>query len=568
MLQLPLGESIPPRTAHAVSVSLPTWDDNVGWATGQKSTVGKMTTGYPRFFIHKSVGDLARVIASHATYMPNPQALLFPDKRIAEWCVEFLTDKVQPRTALDSLATADLVLDFSRDAITGSVLSPLSPAITAVIFSVDVLPFARQFWQHTGTGISSRKAEFCQRLFERKILIIDPGPIGRYRRDPSPPFVNAMPFAKDICDLEWFPRAQQVKLAMRRSIARIINRGAAETGMAPRSEQRHIVTERDVYLFPTGMNAIFTVHNFLLHARGSLKSISFGFPYVDTLKILEKFGPGCVFYGRASDDDLDHLESRLRAGERFLALFCEFPGNPLLACPNLKRIRRLADQYDFAVVVDDTIGTSVNVSVLPYVDVIATSLTKFFSGKCNVTGGSAVLNPKSRYFSRLKGVAMILYEDRYWFEDAFIMEANSHDFVSRIKRINFNAEALAELLRRHPLVKRVFYPKYNPDKANYEHCRLPSGGYGGLMSVVFHREADAVMFYDKLETAKGPSLGTNFTLTSPYVVLAHMKELDWAQALGVDPYLVRISVGLEDTDLLLATFTKALETAGNVLLGH
>ena len=113
----------------------------------------------------------------------------------------------------------------------------------------------------------------------------------------------------------------------------------------------------------------------------------FSFPYIDTLKILEKWGPGCLFYGHGSSTDLDDLERRCEAGERYLALFCEFPGNPLLKTPDLCRIRTLADRYDFAVVVDETIGNFVNVHVLPYADVVVSSLTKVFTGECNVMGG-------------------------------------------------------------------------------------------------------------------------------------------------------------------------------------
>jgi cystathionine gamma-synthase len=111
------------------------------------------------------------------------------------------------------------------------------------------------------------------------------------------------------------------------------------------------------------------------------------FPYIDTLKILEKFGPGCIFYGHGSAEDLDDLESRLSNGEKLLALFCEFPGNPLLKSPDLTRIRDLAHQYDFAVVIDETVGNFLNVNVLPYADVVVSSLTKVFSGDSNVMGG-------------------------------------------------------------------------------------------------------------------------------------------------------------------------------------
>lgn len=113
----------------------------------------------------------------------------------------------------------------------------------------------------------------------------------------------------------------------------------------------------------------------------------FRFPYIDTLKIVEKFGPGCLFYGFGSSEELDDLEKRLKDGERFLALFTEFPGNPLLRSPDVERIRKLADIYDFHVVIDETIGNFLNVNVLPYADIVVSSLTKVFSGDSNVMGG-------------------------------------------------------------------------------------------------------------------------------------------------------------------------------------
>ena len=70
-----------------------------------------------------------------------------------------------------------------------------------------------------------------------------------------------------------------------------------------------------------------------------------------------------------------------------MALFCEFPGNPLLKTPDLQRIRKLADDFDFAVVVDETIGNFLNVDVFPLSDVVVSSLTKVFSGDSNVMGG-------------------------------------------------------------------------------------------------------------------------------------------------------------------------------------
>lgn len=93
-------------------------------------------------------------------------------------------------------------------------------------------------------------------------------------------------------------------------------------------------------------------------------------------------------YGHGTKEELDNLEASLISGKRVSVLFCELPSNPQLKTPDLPRLRSLADRYGFAIACDETIGTFVNVDVLPYVDVIMTSLTKAFSGASDVMGGS------------------------------------------------------------------------------------------------------------------------------------------------------------------------------------
>lgn len=107
-------------------------------------------------------------------------------------------------------------------------------------------------------------------------------------------------------------------------------------------------------------------------------------------------------------------------------------------------------------------------------------------------------------------------------------------------------------------VEEVYYPKFIC-RQHYDAVKTPDGGYGGLFSVTFKSEKSAQTFYDNLHCAKGPSLGTNFTLASPYTILAHYTELDWAEEYGVSRFLVRVSVGLEDKQHLLDMFAKALD---------
>jgi cystathionine gamma-synthase len=115
------------------------------------------------------------------------------------------------------------------------------------------------------------------------------------------------------------------------------------------------------------------------------------------LKVLEKWGPGCYFYPDGGDqyiDELGQLLERLSLENPteppILALFTEVPSNPLLRTINLPRLRQLADQYHFLIVIDDTIGNFVNVDPMPYADIVASSLSKLFSGRADVMGGRCV----------------------------------------------------------------------------------------------------------------------------------------------------------------------------------
>lgn len=144
------------------------------------------------------------------------------------------------------------------------------------------------------------------------------------------------------------------------------------------------------------MSALGECANPLLIATILIKSPP-RFPYVDTLKVLEKWGPGCFFYPDGSDQYIDELDALLAKRKAvnpseppILALFTELPSNPLLLSFNLPRLRELADKYGFPIVIDDTIGNFANVNTLLYADVVASSLSKLFSGRADVMGGRSV----------------------------------------------------------------------------------------------------------------------------------------------------------------------------------
>ncbi|PFH48661.1 hypothetical protein AMATHDRAFT_76597 [Amanita thiersii Skay4041] len=639
-----LGLSVPPYTPHAISVSLPTWRDNIGYEEGEKRVIDAMVSGYPRFFIPLSVQKLASIYEQKYTNKKE-KCLLFPSRQIAEECrlfIERRSETLGPKKYSARCVEERRKL-LNRDD-NGKEIKCLTLYI--VFFPEDAFKIAKEFWQHTGMGVSSR---FAERFLALSVNVTSASSVPKKKLALSPKVSNRY-YAAAVGQVKTVGRqsldqeretgggeeqeeeqglgpdhaayleerygrnlhisvAASAKRALRRRLAGVMiregvcctdgdNAACSDKGattVVTSSRGVMDVKEGDVYLLSTGMSAIWTAHQVLLGVGPAAKSVCFGFPYTDTLKILQKWGPGCYFLGHGLDSDIDELEALLERETTqnpdqrpIMALFTEFPSNPLLRSADLPRLRALAAKYDFAIVVDETIGSIMNVEVLQYADVVVSSLTKIFSGEANVMGGSLILNPHGRYYQALKQYLDATFEDTYFDEDAIFLERNSRDFKRRIRRINGNTEAVCDFLRSrstsggcslpNTVIKEVFYPKYITPQ-HYEHCRIKGekgiaiptavkegkgaeeGGYGGLFSLTFVSRVASEAFFDALPCYKGPSLGTNFTLACPYTILAHYAELDWAQGYGVEPGLVRVSVGMEDRDLLLNWFETALSAA-------
>jgi cystathionine gamma-synthase len=370
---------------------------------------------------------------------------------------------------------------------------------------------AKDYWQHSGEGISSRQAEACLT-----------SQTGAPPRDEIAAPNHAAPI-------------------LRARIARL-------TG----------VREACVHLFPCGMAAVYAAYRALSAILPGRKSVQFGFPYVDSLKIQQKFGPGVHLFPRGDAAELDTLETLLQH-EAVSGVFTEFPSNPLLLSPDLERLSVLARRHGCPLVVDETVASFVNADLAPVADVVCTSLTKFFSGVGDVMGGALILNERSPFCSELSQLLRGQGEELLWSADLAVLERNSRDFEARVRGINAGAERLADFLHKHPKVGRVYYPKYETPAA-YRAFQRPGGGYGGLFSFTLHDEAAcAPRCFDALRVCKGPNLGMTYTLACLYTILAHYQELDFAESCGMSRYLIRVSVGLEEPEELTERFANALD---------
>jgi len=343
--------------------------------------------------------------------------------------------------------------------------------------------------------------------------------------------------------------------------AALAGRGGGENPEAQRSLRERLAAfygcnSDDVFLAPTGMAAQYEALQAVAARVPSLPTVQLGFPYVDTLKLQQKMGAGGILLHdlKTISKDLEQLLTR----QRVAGCFGEIPGNPLLGSADLGLISPILRRHGVPLVADDVVATPFNVDLSDYADLIATSLTKFLAGSGEVMGGALICNPKSPFYAELKARISRAHEELLYGGDAEVLDRQVRDFPARMERHNAGGLWLAEKLRAHPAIERVWYPKWEFTEA-YERVRRRQGGWGALITFMPRAaEARSEVIFDRLEVCKGPSLGTRFTLACPFTLLAHYAELDWAEACGVSRFLIRVSVGLEDPAELWHRFERAL----------
>lgn len=554
MTEIDFGQPLPSNLDYAVSFGIPTWDSAIGYVEKIPEVVNKMATGYPRYFAQPPIQRLCDHFIQR--YGKDSESCRpFPSVSIAQKCLDFVRKVTGPGS------TAHLEVERYSFGAKGEENDKLVVTIAAVLAAGDEFEIVREFWKLRGECVSSRLAESLHKYAVAS---------------------SESQQAHEEVETKFYLDNKEGEYAKKIIRQRIVDNHYNPFGSKSKIFDGGFVSfdpEKDVYLVSSGMSSIFKAREVLTYweeKRASKLAAKqtedlplcetaavFGFPFKDTKVIMEKFGE-CQFFGVGNSEDLGKLEEFLSGGKnRVLGAFIETPSNPMLNIPNLVRLRKLADKYEFFVIIDDTIG-GLNVDVLPYADIVCTSLTKLFNGCSNAMGGSILLNPKSSLYSTAREyLGNGGFEDLFWCEDATVLEVNSRDFEERTLLANQNTERLLNdlvLPNVGKVFKRVHFPTVSSEETfkNYNAVRNERGGYGCMFSMTFYSEGDSKVFYDSLGVYKGPSNGTNFTLACPYVQLAHHFELEKVSQFGADPTLVRVSVGLEDIQWLLDMFSKAI----------
>jgi cystathionine gamma-synthase len=313
------------------------------------------------------------------------------------------------------------------------------------------------------------------------------------------------------------------------------------------------VSEEAILLTNSGMNALFAAYETIVNARkkeGRTTSVQLGWLYVDTMEIIEKRNANPHL--QINIHNKLQLENWLDNNHPNVAtLITEVITNPLIQCIDLLWLSELCRKYEIVLIVDVTIATPFNVEVLPYCDIAIESLTKFACGSGDLLMGTLVLNEKNKIIKANKN------EFHKFIVPAFGGELQRlafqiQNYESRVVKVSENTKIVYDYLKKQPFVKEIYSVFHDDSVANFNKIKKSEGSFPGVLSVIFDEELE--FYYDKLQLAKGPSLGTEFTIAMPYVYLAHYEYLKTEAgrqkllSLGINPNLLRLSVGIESVD--------------------
>jgi cystathionine gamma-synthase/cystathionine gamma-lyase/cystathionine beta-lyase len=245
--------------------------------------------------------------------------------------------------------------------------------------------------------------------------------------------------------------------------------------------------------------------------------------------------------------------------ENTKAVLVETITNPLMRVGRLREIVEFARAHGIVSVVDNTFASPVNFRpVVAGFDLVFNSATKYLNGHSDLVAGSvagsAELVEKVRHTLNLYGGSLDPHA-------GYLLARSLKTLGVRVRQQNANAQALAEFLASHPKIAQVNYAGL-PGHQDHAHASELLSGYGGMLSFrLAGGVAAAEEFLAALTLpAVAPSLGGVETLITRPAATSHagMSPEDRAAA-GITDDLIRLSVGIEDAEDLLADFANALD---------
>ena len=373
-----------------------------------------------------------------------------------------------------------------------------------------------------------------------------------WERSTQVPVVHSVSFGYPDVD-EW------LDVALGNERGHIYGRNTNPTVAVFEDKLRQLEGAEAATSFSTGMAAISNTLFTLL--RPGDRVVSVKDTYGGTNKIFTEFLPAFqIQVTLCTTTDHDAIEAEIARG--CTVLYLETPTNPTLKVLDLARLAQAGHAAGATVVVDNTFSTPINCNPLTLgADLVLHSATKFLGGHADALGGiicgSKALVERVYHFREINGATLDPMS-------AYLLLRGMKTLHLRIRQQNESALKIARFLEAHPTVDKVFYPGLESNEG-HAIAQRQMRGFGGVLSFALRGDFDTVRnFLPCLRLAhRAANLGAVETIAGPPATTSHVEcTREERAAMGIPEALIRYSVGIEETDDLIADLSQALEAAG------
>ncbi|MFL6228657.1 MAG: cystathionine gamma-synthase [Pyrinomonadaceae bacterium] len=308
------------------------------------------------------------------------------------------------------------------------------------------------------------------------------------------------------------------------------------------------------YAFASGMAAIDAVLRLVKAGDHVVVSDNtYGGTYRLFSRILANYG---IEFSYVDTSEVANVEAAIKENTRMI--YVETPTNPVMTVSDLQGVSDLAHAHGIRVVCDNTFLSPYLQRPLEFgVDIVLHSATKYLNGHSDSVGGIVALNDEKdaewlKFVQNSVGSILSPF-------DSWLTLRGTKTLALRMEQHDRTGRAVAAFLEEHPKVEKLYYPGSLSHK-QHELAKRQQRGFGGMISfdVGSLENARIVLESCKLLTL-AESLGAVESLISHPATMTHASVLpETRNRLGITDGLVRVSVGLEDTDDIIADLDQAL----------
>src|SRR6202041_455721 len=308
------------------------------------------------------------------------------------------------------------------------------------------------------------------------------------------------------------------------------------------------------YVFTSGMAAIDAVFRLLRPGDHSILSQSvYGGVFRITTQLLVQFG---LEFSYVDTSNLENVKQAIKPNTKMI--YVETPTNPTMIVTDLAAIAKLGHERNLTVVVDNTfLSPYLQQPLALGADIVVHSMTKYLNGHSDCTAGAVIVSTQAQadaiyFLQRSVGAGLAPM-------DCFLVSRGIKTLAVRMDRHDSNGMAVAKFLEGHKKVKRTIYPGL-ASHAQHELAKRQQRGFGGMISFDLGSEAAATTLLNHVKLCSlAESLGGVETLISHPPSMTHASvPAEVRVRIGITPGMVRLSVGIEDVEDLIADLDQAL----------